>query len=226
MKKLSSSLLYCTLLVAPLALVACGKKTVETAPVAVEPAAAPAPVAAAPSATPPELTSEQRDMARKQAKLEYTVMEDKYMSDPRAQWAASATSSSSYQKGESEARRATSAIGPIDDKQWRNDQTDIGFDWIELGYAKPVNATEVRMVIADSATAESLTKVELQDTDGKWNTIWSGISETKVDERGPRTWLVRSFEKTAYKVKAVKYTFANTVSVGHKEVEAAQLLGD
>jgi len=46
------------------------------------------------------------------------------------------------------------------------------------------------------------------------------------DERGSRTWFVRSFEKTAYKVKAVKLTIANSVARGYKEVDAVQLVGD
>ena len=43
--------------------------------------------------------------------------------------------------------------------------------------------------------------------------------------RGGRTWLVKTFPKTATKVKAVKLTFANNVSSGYKEVDAVQLVG-
>ena len=213
------------LLLAPLALIACGKKAAEPAPApVVVVAAAPAAPAAA-SVDPDKLSNEQRELARKQAKLDYGTMEDKHINDARAQWAATATASTSFGNGESESNKPVNATGGLDGKSWTNNQQDIGFDWIELAYAKPVNATEVRAVV-DRAAAESLTKIELQDTDGKWNQVWSGISDVKQDERGPRTWFVRTFDKTAYKVKAVKYTFANNVHSGYKEVEAAQLVGD
>ena len=87
-----------------------------------------------------------------------------------------------------------------------------------------MQASEGRLVINEGA--QSLTKVELQDTDGKWNTVWSGLSDLKDEEHGPRTWFVKSFYKTPYKVKAVKYTIANNVQRGYKEVDAAQLVGD
>lgn len=217
------------LLLAPLLLVACHKKEPEApAPAAVVVAAAPAPAAATPAAADPaSQTPEQAEKAEKQARLDYSVMEDKYMTDPKAQWAATATASSVYGDPKpDENNLARHATGAIDDKQWVNNNQELGFDWIELGYAKPVFATEVRLVLHDGQGIEALSKVELQDTDGKWNTVWSGISDDKKDERGVRTWFVRSFPKTAYKVKAVKYTIANNVKHGYKYVEAAQLVGE
>lgn len=217
------------LLLAPLLLVACHKKQPEAAAAAPAPvvvAAAPAP-AAAPAAAPAELTDEQREKAEKQALLDYSNMEEKYLTDPKAQWAASATASSVYGDPKpAESSVAVNAVGPINDKNWTNNNLELGFDWIELGYAKPVSATEVRLVLGGGDGVESLTKVELQSTDGKWNTVWSGISDVKKDRRGARTWFVRSFEKTAYKVKAVKYTIANNMEHVYKNVEAAQLVGE
>jgi hypothetical protein len=154
-------------------------------------------------------------------------MEDKYMTDPKAQWAATATASSTFGDPKpSEVNLAVNAVGPIDNKNWTNNNQELGFDWIELGYAKPVQATEVRLVIENGEGIESLNKVELQSTDGKWNTVWTGISDAKKDTRGQRTWFVRTFDKTPYKVKAVKYTFANNLQHGFKNVDAAQLVGE
>ena len=48
----------------------------------------------------------------------------------------------------------------------------------------------------------------------------------KTDKRGSRTWFVRTFPQTTYKVKAVKYTIANNVQRGYKVVDAAQLIGE
>jgi hypothetical protein len=215
-----------TLILAPLLLVAaCGKKEPEPAPAVV--VAAPAATTAPSPASAAEMSDEQRELAEKKAALEYATMEDKYINDPRAQWATAATASSTFGDPDpAEASKAKNAIGPVNGEEWTNGNQDIGFDWIEFGYDKPVSATEVRLVMGNGKGVEAVSKIELQDTEGKWNEIWSGVSEVKDDPRGPRTWLVRTFEKTPYKVKAVKYTIANNVVQGYKEVDASQLIGD
>ena len=212
-------------------LAACKKHDkVEEAPVV----AAPVPVAAAPApaatATTAEPTAEQAELAKKQALLAYGVMEDKYINDPRGQWATDAKASSVYGEkeanGPSDSNIAKNATGPADDKTWSNSHIDQGFDWLETTFAAPVNATEVRIVLPRGQGAEAVNKVELQDTDGKWNTAWEGISDVKRDERGTRTWFVRNFAKTAYKVKGVKITYANNLYHDYKVVDAVQLVGD
>jgi hypothetical protein len=219
------------LILAPLVLVACNKKTPEAAPAPVvvvaapppTPVAAPAPVAANPA----DMTDQQREIAKKQEALDYGHMEDKYINDPKAQWAATAKASSTFGDPKpSESNLATNAIGALDGKEWTNNNTNIGFDWIEVGFAKPVSATEVRAVISAGDEVEAMNKVELQDTEGKWHTVWEGISEVKADKRGARTWFVRTFAQTAYKVQAVKYTIANNVATGYKNIDAVQLVGE
>lgn len=201
-------------------------KKAPDAPVVAEPAAVAAPVPAPPPEAKPEPTPEQAERAKKMAALDYATMEDRSINDPRAQWASSAKASSTFgaEKAIDGQSGAHNAVGAVDGKYWRNNQQDIGFDWIEATFDKPVNATEVRVVFEDGAAA--MTRLELQDTDGKWNTVWSGLSEVKSDKRGARTWFVRSFDKTAYKVKAVKATLANNVERGYKTVDALQLVGD
>ena len=81
----------------------------------------------------------------------------------------------------------------------------------------------VRVVVNDNAAA-SITRVELIDAAGTAHPAWSGISDVKQDERGPRTWFVRTFDATPYPVRAVKLTFANNVASGYKEVDAVQLV--
>ncbi len=213
-------------------LVGCKKKPAEAEAAASAPPAAA--VAPAPSASPAEaeLTDEQRHTAEKQAKLDYSMMEDGYVNDPKAQWAATARASSSYGdhldevKADPKASRAWKATGPIDGHEWSQKEQDVGVDWLELGYAKPVNATEVRGVFTSTESVEAITKVELIDEAGASQIVWSGLSDVKRDKRGDRTWFVRSFPKTATKIKAVKLTFANNVASGYKEVDAVQLVGE
>ena len=210
---------------------ACQKKPPATDPAVVVTTAATLPEpAGTPAATPAptgELTQQQREQADKQAKLDFAVMEDKYINDPKAQWASSATATTTFGgKDAAESNMAKNVAGPVDNKDWTNDQQEIGFDALEVTYEKPVTATEVRLVVPGGEGIEALTKVELQDPEGKWNTVWSGLSDVKEDSRGQRTWFVRSFAPTAYKTKAVKYTFANNVQRGYKKADAAQLIGD
>ncbi|MEP6906988.1 MAG: hypothetical protein ABI858_03260, partial [Pseudoxanthomonas sp.] len=150
---------------------------------------------------------------------------------PQGQWATAAKASSSY--GSANTAGADSqdgyapwqATGAPNGESWSNNSQDIGFDWLELNFATPVAATEVRVVTSARESAESISKVELIASDGTAHTAWSGLSDTKRDERGARSWIVRKFDATPYTVKAVKVTFANNVSSGYKTVDAVQLIG-
>ncbi len=188
------------------------------------PATQPAPATPAPA----DNASAPTDEAK--ARLDYATMEDGYINDANAQWAMSAKASTSF--GEANEAPADSqdqntpwqTTGAVNGKTWTNNQQDIGFDWLQLDYERPVSATAVRAVLNDDAV-ESIAKVELIGTDGAAHTVWSGVSDTKEDERGPRTWFVRTFDATPYPVKSVKLTFANNVKSGYKEVDAVQLVG-
>ena len=219
-----------------LALAGCKKKPAEGEPPPATSQATPAP-APAPAATPApqepaELTDEQRQAAEKKARLDYSMMEDGYINDAKGQWASSAQASSSFNetpekaKENPQASRAWFATGAPDGKEWSQKSQDIGMDWIEVGYAKPVHATEVRAVLISSDAVRAIAKMELIDEGGAAQAVWSGVSDMEPDKRGDRTWFVKSFPKTAGKIKAVKLTFANAVSSGYKEVDAVQLVGE
>ena len=157
-------------------------------------------------------------------------MEDQYINDPRAQWANSAKATSTFGdedgKTPSDGNLAINMKGPSDGKTWINNHLDMGFDSVELSYDKAVTANEVRVVFSNGKGVEAITKIELQDTEGKWNAVWSGISDAKTDERGSRTWFVRHFDKPSYKAKGIKITIANNVQRVYKEIDAVQLIGD
>lgn len=212
-----------------LALAGCKKKPTEAETIA---AASTPPAATAPAtaAEPAEMTREQREAAEKKAKLEYATMEDGYLNDAKAQWASSAKASSSFNEKQppADAResRAWRTTGRADGNTWSQAEQDIGMDWLELGFDKPVQATAVRAVLTGHNAVEAITKVELIDEAGAAQAVWSGLSEDKEDRRGERTWLVKTFSKTATRIKAVKLTFANNVSSGYKEVDAVQLVGE
>jgi hypothetical protein len=223
--------LTAALILVSLVIAACGKKSEPTATDAAPPAATEESGAATASASSPaaEPSEEEAERARKQSLMDYSTMEDQYINDPQAQWAASAKASSEFgdDNGEpADSNRAKNVVGAVDGNTWTNNKQDVGMDWLEATFAKPVAATEVRVVFSDGDGVEAVSKVELQDTQGNWNTVWSGLSDVKRDQRGSRTWFVRKFEKTTYQAKAVKVTIANNVQRGYKVVDAVQLVGE
>ncbi len=217
-----------------LVLSACNKK--EPAPDASAatpaPAVAPAPTPAPAPTQAAEPTEEARKRAELQGKLDYATLEQRYLSDSLGQWATSAQASSGFGdkpdvvKADATKGRAWKAVGAPDDYEWSQQNPDMGLDWLETRYAKPVRATEVRAVLKSSDAVKAITKIELVDESGALHTVWSGISEFKRDERGPRTWVVQSFPKTDKAILGVRLTFANAVSSGYKEVDAVQLVGE
>lgn len=233
MKKLAVAVLC---LVGMFILAACSKKTTEekagkdqsvanTASPSTEIAPNPAAVA--------EPSPEAQELAKKQALLEYGMMEDSYINDSRAQWASSAKASSTYGESKEDPAQSSSssygadkATGGVDGNTWSNNQQNLGFDWLILDYHKPVSATEVRIVFKSGRSVEAVSKIELIDNNNQLHTVWSGISDIKDDSRGNRTWFVRKFAATPYKAKGVKITLANSLVDGYKEIDAVQLVGD
>jgi hypothetical protein len=168
------------------------------------------------------LSGEQKEMAKRQAKLDYSNMEDGFINDVNAQWAKTATATSEYGGSSYEPANAT---GKVDGKSYSTKGSDVGFDALEVTFEKPVNATQLRVAISEGYGLEGITKLELQDTDGKWNTVWSGVNMVKADKRGARTWFVQPIEKTAYKAKAARITKSNNVSTDRLYIDAVQLVG-
>lgn len=211
------------LLVTALAAAACSKK--DSAPASAESATTSAQTAAASEPAGPDSA----ERADKLAKLAYANMEDAYLNDLAGQWAVSVRASSSFGEKAGEPFDSTAinspwhVTGKPDQQHWTNNNQSIGTDWIEASYAKPVSATEVRVVLPDGA--ESLSKLELIDVTGASHTVWSGVNDDARESRGPRTWFVRKFDATTYQVKAVKLTIANAMQSGYKEIDAIQLVG-
>lgn len=208
------------------ALASCQKNPEPTANIP-PPCAKPAATQPATPAPPDADTPEARELARKQAALDYATMEDEFLNDAKGQWARDATATSSF--GESrgsvaDSNKPRNIAGKPDTRTWTNDHLDMCFDSFEAVYEKPVRATAVRVVITDGV--EAISKVELLDTTGAWSTAWSGLSDVKRNAHGPRTWFVRTFERSERPVQAVRVTIANAVEKGYKHVDAVQLVGE
>jgi hypothetical protein len=164
----------------------------------------------------------------------YEQEEQRYATDPSAQWAVSGQASSSA--GESAASKpqtmsealAWRATGAVDGRTWSNgaeQRKGRGVDWLEVGFDHAVQTSEVRAVLVGAASVRSIVRVDVIEEGGIYHTVWEGSSDVLPDVRGPRTWFVRQFEKTPYKVQGVKLLFLNEANSEPKEVDAVQLVG-
>jgi hypothetical protein len=223
-------------------LAACGKKHEEAVPavaqrsaqtVAPVPAAAPAPAsAAAPAAA--EDPAAASAAAAKAAAVQAALAESEIASDSRGQWAVSATASSTYSGEKSADAKApytpNAATGEPDVERygddghsWASQTADKGIEWLEVKFAKPVQATELR--IRQSFGPGAIIKVEIIDEGGAKHVLWQGVDEQKY-EPGRIAWWRNTFEKTSFKVTGARITLATNAVPGWNEIDAVQLLGD
>jgi hypothetical protein len=163
--------------------------------------------------------------------MAYEAMEQSYQAEPSGQWGVSSRAGSSVGDEPTDTVGYGQRNGPElatdkpDGQYWRNQHDNQGVDWLEVGYGRSVQATEVRVVMNGRAAVGGITRVDLIDDAGQPHTIWAGASDVSTETRGPHTWFVRKFDKTPYKVNAVKLSFGNAVFPGAKRVDAVQLIG-
>jgi hypothetical protein len=218
---------------------ACGKKQEAPAPA---PEAAPPPAAqAAPPPPPapepaPVPAAPAPDAANdpKAAAIEAALAEEAMASDPRGQWAASATASSTY--AGDKAPTATTPYSPSkatgapdvehygdNGLSWAPETEDKGIEWLELKFARPVKATEIR--IRQNYGPGAIIKIELIDDAGAKHAIWQGVDDQQYPPN-QISWLKKTFDQTPYATVGARITFATNAVPGWNEIEAVQLLGD
>jgi hypothetical protein len=215
-------------------MVACTKKK-ETAATASTPSAtAPAPApTTAPAPAPAAAPAKSDEAAAKRKAVEFALREDGYKSDPLGQWATDAKASSTYA---SDLNNATAGYHPMratgaPDVQrygdtaeaWASKTADSGIEWLELGYAKPVSATELR--IRQNHAPGAIIKVELFEANGTAHTVFQG-PDGAVYEPNAISWLIIKTDKTPYKTQRTKITLATNAVAGWNEIDAVQLVGE
>jgi hypothetical protein len=223
------------LLIGALAVTGCNKKSEEkpadAAPAAATPALQPAPAAAPAASESPDATAANDEKA---AAIQAALAEDAIVSDPRGQWATSATASSTY--AGDKAPTAKTSYSPFaatgapnverysdNGNAWAPETADKGIEWLEVKFDKPVNATQIR--IRQNYGAGAIIKVELVSDDGARHMVWQGVD---AQQYTPDTisWFDRSFAKTSYKATGARITLATNAVSGWNEIDAVQLLGD
>jgi len=201
-----------------------------------EEAAKPAPASGSPAPTAPavstpapgggEAGSPGAETTAKMAAAEWALKQDEIKHDPNGQWAIEATASSTYNDAQGAANwSASQATGaPNVDKYgddgmaWAPKTPDGGIEWLDLKYAKPVHATEVR--VRESCGSGAVIKVEVYDEQGAAHVVWQGNDPTT-----DLNYLMVKFPKTTFKTDRVKVTLATNIIPGWNEIDAVQLVG-
>lgn len=156
-----------------------------------------------------------------------TAKELAFLADPEGQWATTATASSTYADvhgvDDFSPMQATGAPDAhkfaADERSWRPEKENLGYEWLELSYEIAVHARSVR--IREVHGCGSVVMVQLKDTEGRYHVKWKGRDKVHF----VITWLVLDFPETDYLVDGVKVTLDTTL-VGHwKHFDAVQLVG-
>ncbi|MGQ0835658.1 MAG: hypothetical protein ACT4O5_12215 [Gammaproteobacteria bacterium] len=220
---------------------ACAKKPQDEPPAAADAAApaetaapaAPAPAAPAPAA--PAATVESTAATdEKAAAIEAAMAEDVIVSDPRGQWAVSATASSTYAGDKTPDSRAAYAPSQVagapnverygdNANAWVTETADKGIEWLEVKFARPVQATQLR--VRQNSAPGAIIKLELIDEAGARQPVWQGVDDRQYAGNAV-AWFDKTFEKTPYKVTGARITLATNAVSGWNEIDAVQLLGD
>jgi hypothetical protein len=155
------------------------------------------------------------------------LIDAKITSDPAEQWAESATAGTKYGKTQYSPAQATGApnistAGNSPDA-WCPEKKNVGTDWLELTFAKPVHATEVRVRQNDAAGA--ITKIEAIESDGTAHVWWEGVDPYVAPAVREIAWFAVRVPRTPYLVANVKITLNLASGPGWKEIDAVQLVG-
>jgi hypothetical protein len=154
------------------------------------------------------------------------VVEADVLGDPEGQWASEAKASTQYRPEDYSAGQATGAPDvptPSDNKRaWSPSAAERQKEWLELGFPKPVYATEVR--VRQTLNPGAIVEVVAIEPNGQWHYLWLGQDPNRY-AKDRIAWFVVRFPKTAYPVQRVKITIDAPAVKGWKQIDAVQLVG-
>lgn len=216
-----------------LVITACQKKTEEPAQTAADSEESSAVATQGePAGTTAAAAEADPEVAKRKAAMEFALAEQKIADDPQGQWAVSAKASSTYASSTDDsagysAWQVTGAPNVMSysdsSESWASKESDKGIEWLEVGFAKPVYATELR--IRQTNAPGAIIKVELIDDKGGKHSIFSGVDETSYPPQ-TITWFTAKTDKTDYLVKGAVITLATNAVGGWNEIDAVQLIGE
>ncbi len=108
-------------------------------------------------------------------------------------------------------------------RAWAPSTSERGIEWLELAFAQPTRATEVR--VRQSYTPGTIVRVEAFAPDRSSLVLWSG-RDTNAYPQGRIAWFLLRFPKTDMAVAQVRLTLNTAAAKGWKEIDAVQLVGE
>ena len=150
----------------------------------------------------------------------------KNIADSTGQWATSAIAGSQYGKTQYSAAQATGApnisVAGNSPDAWCPANKNSGTDWLEVTFAKPVHATEVRVRQNDATGA--IAKIEAIEPDGTAHLWWEGVDPYQAPAVREIAWFAVRVPRTAYLVAKVRIALNLATGPGWKEIDAVQLV--
>ncbi|MBN1487716.1 MAG: hypothetical protein JW981_08750, partial [Anaerolineae bacterium] len=139
-----------------------------------------------------------------------------------SQWATVAEASSEFGFPDWAASRATGAPeidACVDDSRAWASARGNGVEWLELSYARPIYATQVK--IYQTLGRGAVSRVLLVDREGTAQMVWEG-----TDNREPCPGVLEvAFPKTSYKVVGVRVELDESRTGFWNEIDAVELIG-
>lgn len=154
------------------------------------------------------------------------LSDEKIIADRYGQWASGATAGSQYGRTQYSATQATGApnisVAGNSPQAWCPAVKDKGMDWLEVTFAEPVQATELRVRQNDASGA--IVKIEAIEASGTVHVWWEGVDPHKPAGAREIVWFAVRVPKTDYDVARVKLTLNLASGPGYKEIDAVQLV--
>jgi len=149
------------------------------------------------------------------------------LQDAKGQWASAARASTQYGEERYSARQATGAPdvpSHVDDPHaWAPSTSERQQEWLEVTFAKPVSATELR--IRQSFNPGTIVRVDVIDTDGRSVATWSG-HDSSAYPPDQIAWFAIRFPATQVPVQRARIVLDTPAAKGWKEIDAVQLVAE
>lgn len=161
--------------------------------------------------------------------LSTELIDAKIIADPTGQWAVMAMASSQYGPSKYAPAQATGApnisLGMAGDnpEAWCPLNKNNGTEWLEVTFAKPVHATEVR--VRQNNAPGAIARIEAIEPDGTAHVWWEGVDPYKQPAIREIVWFAVHVPQTAYLVAKVRITLNLATVSGWKQIDAVQLVG-
>jgi hypothetical protein len=139
-----------------------------------------------------------------------------------SQWAVSATASSSYafpDWGPNRASGAPEINACVDDPRAWASARGNGVEWLQLSYARPVNAAEVR--IHQTYGRGAISRVTLLDKEGNAQVVWEGID---ASDPCPGVLLLRT-DPSTMKASEVRIDLDESRTGMWNQIDSVELVG-